>query len=86
MNYDHYYNSLIQVFHTDSLISILPQREVVPSTRLAAMPPAFGIRTLPAQATEHAFAYIQVPQDVSGPADARVSSTSSVSFIVAFQS
>lgn len=35
------------------------------STRLAAMPPAFSTRTLPAQATEYAFAFIQIPQDVS---------------------
>lgn len=35
------------------------------STRLAAIPPAFGVRTLPAQATEYTFAYIQVPEDVS---------------------
>lgn len=44
------------------------QREVVSSTRLAAIPPAFGVRTLPAQATEYTFAYIQVPEDVSAPA------------------
>ena len=44
---------------------ILPQREVVPSTRLAAIPPAFSTRNLPAQATEYAFAFIQIPQDVS---------------------
>lgn len=36
------------------------------STRLATIPPAFGVRTLPAQATEYTFAYIQVPEDVSG--------------------
>uniref|UniRef100_A0A672IWI2 Staphylococcal nuclease domain-containing protein 1 n=1 Tax=Salarias fasciatus TaxID=181472 RepID=A0A672IWI2_SALFA len=36
---------------------------VVSSTHLAAMPPAFSTRTLPAQATEYAFAFIQVPQD-----------------------
>lgn len=46
------------------------QREVVPSTRLAAIPPAYGVRTLPAQATEYTFAYIQVPEDVSGAAAA----------------
>lgn len=39
----------------------------MPCTRLAAIPPAFSTRTLPAQATEYAFAYIQVPQDVSNP-------------------
>lgn len=38
----------------------------MPSTRLAVIPPAFGVRTLPAQATEYTFAYIQVPEDVSG--------------------
>lgn len=47
------------------------QREVVSSTRLAAIPPAFGVRTLPAQATEYTFAYIQVPEDVSGAPAAR---------------
>uniref|UniRef100_A0AAQ4S1P2 Staphylococcal nuclease domain-containing protein 1 n=1 Tax=Gasterosteus aculeatus aculeatus TaxID=481459 RepID=A0AAQ4S1P2_GASAC len=54
----------VHVFYID-----YGNREVVPSTRLAAMPPAFGIRTLPAQATEHAFAYIQVPQDEDARAD-----------------
>lgn len=48
-----------------------PQREVVSSTRLAAIPPAFSIRTLPAQATEYTFAFIQVPQDVSARASTR---------------
>lgn len=43
----------------------------MPSTRLAAIPPAFSIRTLPAQATEYAFAFIQIPQDVSAPSRAR---------------
>lgn len=41
------------------------QKETLPSTRLAALPPAFGTRVLPAQATEYKFAFIQVPQDVS---------------------
>lgn len=41
------------------------QREVLPSTRLGTLPPAFSTRVLPAQATEYAFAFIQVPQDVS---------------------
>lgn len=50
-----------------SLFFFRPQREVVPSTRLATIPPAFGIRTLPAQATEYTFAYIHVPEDVSVP-------------------
>uniref|UniRef100_A0A672IZC3 Staphylococcal nuclease domain-containing protein n=1 Tax=Salarias fasciatus TaxID=181472 RepID=A0A672IZC3_SALFA len=44
-------------------------REVVSSTHLAAMPPAFSTRTLPAQATEYAFAFIQVPQDEDARAD-----------------
>ena len=48
-----------------SVFRFPPQREVVSSTRLAAIPPAFSTRTLPAQATEHALAYIQVPLDVS---------------------
>lgn len=45
---------------------MLPQqREILPSTRLGTLPPAFSTRVLPAQATEYAFAFIQVPQDVS---------------------
>lgn len=43
------------------------QREILPSTRLGTLPPAFSTRVLPAQATEYAFAFIQVPQDVSLP-------------------
>ncbi|MEQ2180798.1 nuclease domain-containing protein, partial [Goodea atripinnis] len=50
----------VHVFYID-----YGNREVVSSTRLAAMPPAFSTRTLPAQATEYTFAFIQVPQDVS---------------------
>ncbi|NWU47776.1 SND1 protein, partial [Dromas ardeola] len=41
------------------------QKETLPATRLAALPPAFSTRVLPAQATEYKFAFIQVPQDVS---------------------
>lgn len=41
------------------------QREILPSSRLGVLPPAFSTRVLPAQATEYAFAFIQVPQDVS---------------------
>uniref|UniRef100_A0A6Q2YK55 Staphylococcal nuclease domain-containing protein n=1 Tax=Esox lucius TaxID=8010 RepID=A0A6Q2YK55_ESOLU len=48
----------VHVFYID-----YGNREVVPSTRLAVIPPAFSTRTLAAQATEYAFAYIQVPQD-----------------------
>uniref|UniRef100_A0A8C9YHA3 Staphylococcal nuclease domain-containing protein 1 n=1 Tax=Sander lucioperca TaxID=283035 RepID=A0A8C9YHA3_SANLU len=54
----------VHVFYID-----YGNREVVSSTRLAAMPPAFGTRILPAQATEHAFAFIQVPQDEDARAD-----------------
>lgn len=46
-------------------LSLSFQREILSSTRLAALPPAFSTRTLPPQASEYAFAYIQVPQDVS---------------------
>uniref|UniRef100_A0A674CQC3 Staphylococcal nuclease domain-containing protein n=1 Tax=Salmo trutta TaxID=8032 RepID=A0A674CQC3_SALTR len=49
--------------------SLPPQREIVPSTRLAVIPPAFSTRTLAAQATEYTFAYIQVPQDEDARAD-----------------
>ncbi|XP_075455394.1 staphylococcal nuclease domain-containing protein 1 isoform X2 [Ascaphus truei] len=38
-------------------------REVLPSTRLGPIPPPFSVRTLPAQAIEYCFAFIQVPQD-----------------------
>uniref|UniRef100_A0A8C9SWA2 Staphylococcal nuclease domain-containing protein n=1 Tax=Scleropages formosus TaxID=113540 RepID=A0A8C9SWA2_SCLFO len=55
----------VHVFYID-----YGNRETVPSTRLAALPPAFSIRALPAQATEYAFAYIQVPQDEDARADA----------------
>ncbi|XP_035258116.1 staphylococcal nuclease domain-containing protein 1 [Anguilla anguilla] len=54
----------IHVFYID-----YGNRETVPSTRLAALSPAFNVRTLPAQATEYTFAYIQVPQDEDARAD-----------------
>uniref|UniRef100_A0A7N6AUV8 Staphylococcal nuclease domain-containing protein n=1 Tax=Anabas testudineus TaxID=64144 RepID=A0A7N6AUV8_ANATE len=54
----------VHVFYID-----YGNREVVSSTRLAAMPPAFSTRTLPAQATEYTFAFIQVPQDEDARAD-----------------
>ncbi|KAK5876490.1 hypothetical protein CesoFtcFv8_025839 [Champsocephalus esox] len=54
----------VHVFYID-----YGNREVVSSTRLAAIPPAFSTRTLPAQATEHALAYIQVPLDEDVRAD-----------------
>ncbi|XP_075584310.1 staphylococcal nuclease domain-containing protein 1 [Pelecanus crispus] len=45
-------------------------KETLPATRLAALPPAFSTRVLPAQATEYKFAFIQVPQDDDARADA----------------
>ncbi|MFT7799310.1 staphylococcal nuclease domain-containing protein 1 [Arapaima gigas] len=54
----------VHVFYID-----YGNRETVPSTRLAALSPAFNVRTLPAQATEYTFAYIQVPQDEDARAD-----------------
>eukprot|EP00063_Salmo_salar_P089187 XP_014064022.1 PREDICTED: staphylococcal nuclease domain-containing protein 1-like [Salmo salar] len=54
----------VHVFYID-----YGNREIVPSTRLAVIPPAFSTRTLAAQATEYAFAYIQVPQDEDARAD-----------------
>uniref|UniRef100_A0A674CSG1 Staphylococcal nuclease domain-containing protein n=1 Tax=Salmo trutta TaxID=8032 RepID=A0A674CSG1_SALTR len=48
---------------------VFDYREIVPSTRLAVIPPAFSTRTLAAQATEYTFAYIQVPQDEDARAD-----------------
>ncbi|XP_027562457.1 staphylococcal nuclease domain-containing protein 1-like, partial [Neopelma chrysocephalum] len=40
-------------------------KETLPPSRLAPLPPAFSPRVLPPQATEYTFAFIQVPQDVS---------------------
>uniref|UniRef100_A0A665VFS5 Staphylococcal nuclease domain-containing protein n=1 Tax=Echeneis naucrates TaxID=173247 RepID=A0A665VFS5_ECHNA len=54
----------VHVFYID-----YGNREVVSSTRLAPMPPAFSTRTLPAQATEYAFAFILIPQDEDARAD-----------------
>uniref|UniRef100_A0A673I4N9 Staphylococcal nuclease domain-containing protein n=1 Tax=Sinocyclocheilus rhinocerous TaxID=307959 RepID=A0A673I4N9_9TELE len=45
-------------------------REILSSTRLAALSPAFSTRTLPPQATEYTFAFIQVPQDEDARTDA----------------
>ncbi|NWY43987.1 SND1 protein, partial [Sylvia atricapilla] len=45
-------------------------KETLPPTRLAALPPAFSPRVLPPQATEYTFAFIQVPQDEEARADA----------------
>ncbi|XP_004046205.1 staphylococcal nuclease domain-containing protein 1 isoform X2 [Pongo pygmaeus] len=55
----------IHVFYID-----YGNREVLPSTRLGTLPPAFSTRVLPAQATEYAFAFIQVPQDDDARTDA----------------
>ncbi|XP_066523227.1 staphylococcal nuclease domain-containing protein 1 isoform X2 [Hoplias malabaricus] len=55
----------VHVFYID-----YGNREMVSSVRLAALPPAFSTRTLPPQATEYAFAFIQVPQDEDARADA----------------
>ncbi|NWU86576.1 SND1 protein, partial [Onychorhynchus coronatus] len=45
-------------------------KETLPPTRLAPLPPAFSPRVLPPQATEYTFAFIQVPQDEEARADA----------------
>ncbi|PNJ00773.1 SND1 isoform 2 [Pan troglodytes] len=55
----------IHVFYID-----YGNREVLPSTRLGTLSPAFSTRVLPAQATEYAFAFIQVPQDDDARTDA----------------
>uniref|UniRef100_A0A8C2AK68 Staphylococcal nuclease domain-containing protein n=1 Tax=Cyprinus carpio TaxID=7962 RepID=A0A8C2AK68_CYPCA len=55
----------VHVFYID-----YGNREILSSTRLAALPPAFSTRTLPPQATEYTFAFIQVPQDEDARADA----------------
>ncbi|NWS19650.1 SND1 protein, partial [Pachyramphus minor] len=45
-------------------------KETLPPSRLAPLPPAFSPRVLPPQATEYTFAFIQVPQDEEARADA----------------
>ncbi|XP_040327991.1 staphylococcal nuclease domain-containing protein 1 [Herpailurus yagouaroundi] len=55
----------VHVFYVD-----YGNREILPSTRLGTLPPAFSTRVLPAQATEYAFAFIQVPQDEDARTDA----------------
>ncbi|KFO29313.1 hypothetical protein H920_09260 [Fukomys damarensis] len=55
----------VHVFYID-----YGNREILPSTRLGTLPPAFTPRVLPAQATEYAFAFIQVPQDEDARTDA----------------
>uniref|UniRef100_A0AAY4C3L9 Staphylococcal nuclease domain-containing protein n=1 Tax=Denticeps clupeoides TaxID=299321 RepID=A0AAY4C3L9_9TELE len=56
--------SKIHVFYID-----YGNKEVLSSTRLAPLPPAFSHKTLAAQAHEYAFAYILVPQDEDARAD-----------------
>lgn len=55
----------VHVFYID-----YGNREILPSTRLGVLPPAFSTRVLPPQATEYAFAFIQVPQDEDARTDA----------------
>ncbi|KYO42647.1 hypothetical protein Y1Q_0014859 [Alligator mississippiensis] len=55
----------VHVFYID-----YGNKETLPATRLGALPPAFSTRVLPAQATEYAFAFVQVPQDEEARADA----------------
>lgn len=55
----------VHVFYID-----YGNREILPSARLGTLPPAFSTRVLPAQATEYAFAFIQVPQDEDARTDA----------------
>ncbi|XP_073435341.1 staphylococcal nuclease domain-containing protein 1 isoform X1 [Dendrobates tinctorius] len=56
--------SKVHVFYID-----YGNRETVPSTRLGTLPTSFSVRTLPAQAIEYCFAFIQVPQDEDARAD-----------------
>ncbi|KAG2460000.1 SND1 protein, partial [Polypterus senegalus] len=56
--------SKVHVFYID-----YGNREVVSSVRLAQLPPSFSVGSLPAQAKEYAFAFIQVPQDEDARAD-----------------
>uniref|UniRef100_A0A5F9D9Z0 Staphylococcal nuclease domain-containing protein n=1 Tax=Oryctolagus cuniculus TaxID=9986 RepID=A0A5F9D9Z0_RABIT len=55
----------VHVFYID-----YGNREILPPSRLGTLPPAFSTRALPAQATEYAFAFIQVPQDEDARTDA----------------
>ncbi|NP_001080500.1 staphylococcal nuclease and tudor domain containing protein 1 L homeolog [Xenopus laevis] len=54
----------VHVFYID-----YGNREVLPSTRLGTLPQSFSISTLPAQAIEYCFAFIQVPADEDARAD-----------------
>ncbi|NP_001079606.1 staphylococcal nuclease and tudor domain containing protein 1 S homeolog [Xenopus laevis] len=54
----------VHVFYID-----YGNREVLPSTRLGPLPQSFSIRTLPAQAIEYCFAFIQVPIDEDARTD-----------------
>uniref|UniRef100_A0ACB8FLJ3 Nuclease domain-containing protein n=1 Tax=Sphaerodactylus townsendi TaxID=933632 RepID=A0ACB8FLJ3_9SAUR len=55
----------VHVFYID-----YGNKETLPCSRLAALPPAFSICALPAQATEYKFAFIQTPPDEEARADA----------------
>ncbi|KAM9311355.1 staphylococcal nuclease domain-containing protein 1 [Gastrophryne carolinensis] len=56
--------SKVHVFYID-----YGNREILASTRLGPLPTSFSIRTLPAQAIEYSFAFIQVPQDEDARTD-----------------
>uniref|UniRef100_A0A4W3GYI4 Tudor domain-containing protein n=1 Tax=Callorhinchus milii TaxID=7868 RepID=A0A4W3GYI4_CALMI len=50
----------VHVFYID-----YGNRETLASTRLGSLPPSFSTRVLPPHATEHTFAFVQLPNDVS---------------------
>ncbi|NXX14586.1 SND1 protein, partial [Podargus strigoides] len=50
----------VHIFYID-----YSNKETLPTSRLAALPPAFSTRVLPAQAPKYKFTFIKVPQDVS---------------------
>ncbi|KAM5173085.1 staphylococcal nuclease domain-containing protein 1 [Mantella aurantiaca] len=56
--------SKVHVFYID-----YGNREILSSTRLGPLPASFNIRTLPAQAIEYCFAFIQVSHDEDARAD-----------------
>lgn len=56
--------SKVHVFYID-----YGNREILSSTRLGPLPTSFSVRTLPAQAIEYSFAFIQVSQDEDARAD-----------------
>ncbi|XP_075064620.1 staphylococcal nuclease domain-containing protein 1 isoform X2 [Mixophyes fleayi] len=57
-------SSKVHVFYID-----YGNREVLSSTRLGPLPTSFSIRTLPTQAIEYCFAFIQVPHDEDARTD-----------------